>query len=461
MSRRNDYRSRDERNSEWRSYESPRDWERRNREPESKRHRSSPDDVERPPRDRRPLDSKEERERTSSSREEESECKVGSELHPLLPVEKRIMNYSEEELRERKRHRGSTLSMFDRLKFEREFDVNSLRLSRPLRKVWDQNPHLRQVFANHREFIQLDRPFSLEDLVVRFPDEPNPSPTTKYARRMGEAKTVEHWGQRKLLFSEIEFLAFYGTPGCTVVYAGAAPGTHTNFLSEVMFPSYNWVLVDPAPFDAKPTGKITIRNEFFDDKLAEEFAGQNVLFVCDIRSMDSSMPDHVKEERVFIDMEAQMRWTQIMKPVASVLKFRMPYKPGVTKYLDGRIHFPIWSGRTSSESRLVVTQEDLAKPLREYSHSWYEDLMFHFQTVTRTTYFLHSCVGEGLDSCFDCNAEVFLLRFFLHKFQDIPVEGRCLDWAVSGLSFAISRQCSLSGRTLVVNTDQDSSFHIN
>ena len=59
---------------------------------------------------------------------------------------------------------------------------------------------------------------------------------------------MEHWGQRKLLFSEIEFLTLYGHLAKTVVYAGAAPGTHINYLSKELFPEHKWVLVDPAPF---------------------------------------------------------------------------------------------------------------------------------------------------------------------------------------------------------------------
>ncbi len=49
-------------------------------------------------------------------------------------------------------------------------------------------------------------------------------PTLPYRRRKGEEKTVVHWGQRKLLLSEIEFLTLYGQEGHPVVYAGAAPG---------------------------------------------------------------------------------------------------------------------------------------------------------------------------------------------------------------------------------------------
>lgn len=66
-------------------------------------------------------------------------------------------------------------------------------------------------------------------------------PCVPYRRRTGETKTVIHWGQRKLLMSEIEFLtehasevpkmlflSFYSSDNNQsqwVIYAGAAPGT--------------------------------------------------------------------------------------------------------------------------------------------------------------------------------------------------------------------------------------------
>ena len=40
-----------------------------------------------------------------------------------------------------------------------------------------------------------------------------------------------HWGQRKLLLSEIEFLTLYAAPGDLVLYAGAAPGGHIPYLA--------------------------------------------------------------------------------------------------------------------------------------------------------------------------------------------------------------------------------------
>ncbi len=62
-------------------------------------------------------------------------------------------------------------------------------------------------------------------------------------------------------------------------------------------------------------------------------------------------------------------------------------------------------GRTSSETRLVVTEKEQCRT-KKYSHKDYEDIMFHFNTETRTTYWPHDVKADGIDHCYDCAAEI-------------------------------------------------------
>ena len=83
---------------------------------------------------------------------------------------------------------------------------------------------------------------------------------------------------------------------------------------------------------------IDIRQEFFTDKMAEEFAGRNALFISDIRSADwQIISDEEVEKEVHLinfyfqktqvenDMRAQEKWLEIMKPSWSMFKFRLPW----------------------------------------------------------------------------------------------------------------------------------------
>lgn len=146
------------------------------------------------------------------------------------------------------------------------------------------------------------------------------APQKKYFRRVNCIKTTIHWGQRKLLLSEIEFLTKYVKPGKSynIVYAGAAPGIHTGMLTE-LFPRNKFILIDPEKFRVKSSDNIVIRRELFTNEIAEEYSElDNLLFISDIRSGKSS--DHVSR-----DMEMQRKWVEIMNPMACMLKFRLPW----------------------------------------------------------------------------------------------------------------------------------------
>lgn len=73
--------------------------------------------------------------------------------------------------------------------------------------------------------------------------------------------------------------------------------------------------------------------------------------------------------------------------------------------------------------------------------------MFHFNTVTRTSYFEHEVVGEGLDHCFDCASEIFILDNFLKEVRHVEDADKRAE-AVAVLSKEISGVCSRKPRSL-------------
>ena len=75
--------------------------------------------------------------------------------------------------------------------------------------------------------------------------------------------------------------------------------------------------------------------------------------------------------------------------------------------------------------------------------------MFHFNTETRTTYYHHEVEGEGLDHCFDCMSEIFILRTWFQKHRGV-LDEKELDRLVAVMSSDLSRRISTSGRTLVL-----------
>jgi len=111
-------------------------------------------------------------------------------------------------------------------------------------------------------------------------------PHAQYRSRGQEAKTAVHWGQRKLLISEMQLLTYYCEPGVPhwIVYVGAAPGSHLMFLDRLYGSKHAWELVDPGLWDhryaslpAQQKRRFNLRNEFFDNTQAYELAERRLV----------------------------------------------------------------------------------------------------------------------------------------------------------------------------------------
>jgi len=95
---------------------------------------------------------------------------------------------------------------------------------------------------------------------------------------------------------------------------------------------------------------------------------------------------------------------------------------GCTEFLAGDIHLPTWGPVTTTETRLVT---DAEQPIIMYDHTDYEELMFHFNTLTRMTYYPHEIATNnttGYDHCFDCRSEIWVLEEYLKRCRKIPEE---------------------------------------
>lgn len=271
--------------------------------------------------------------------------------------------------------------------------------------------------AAEQKEITIDVPFSLEyDKNVR---------ELPYRRRENDFKPTVHWGQRKLLLCEIQFLTEYGHLCDTIVYAGAAAGYHINYLSS-LFPTHKFELWDPNPFDVTlyKNKNIKIHQEYFTDEVAKSYSKSDVFFWSDIRTgkHDSDFEKNVEE-----NMRMQERWHRLSNAVASMLKFRLPYqKPDAKKsqkykYLDGKIYMQVWAPQTSTETRLIALRD--CKEV-EYDPKLYESRMYRFNNITRIWQFfshVNVAAGSGIDGCYDCRAEIEILSLYC-KLKKLPID---------------------------------------
>jgi cap2 methyltransferase len=313
----------------------------------------------------------------------------------------------------------------------------------------ENNPHVAEIMLNRDQHYEVDMKF---ERVLR-----NSAKRRKYFRRVDMHKTTIHWGQRKLLLSEIEFFTLIGEKGlrdAVVVYAGAAPGTHISYLAS-LFPYVSFILVDPAPFSIVPTGKIEILQELFTDELARDLrqAFDKIYFISDIRTADPDRHNEFQiETKVKHDMQAQMKWHRLLRSRRSMLKFRLPWDFSRSVYLDGDIYLPVWGPQTTTECRLITGPDPDA--VRVYDHKKYEEQMFYFNTVTRHSLYQHDVVCEGMDHCYDCKAEVDILYNYIKDFVPISSEANIFT-KIAQMSEQISASISRNRTLADPNPDKE------
>lgn len=231
-----------------------------------------------------------------------------------------------------------------------------------------------------------------------------------------------HFGQRKLLLSEVEFLTVLErqqratgiTRPLLVVYAGAAGGLHLPFLFG-LFPHIRYVLIDPAPFCqgvqavAKEEGGAILElisgycTAELCTRLRETYGGTyECVLVSDIRSGAPSQVTRNAEHTEIInrDNALQESYCVALQPSWAMLKFHPPYPaekdpqsprydasddtPDEVEYLSGTALLGVWAPKSSSEVRLVVSSPFTA-PLqkRMYNCREHEEQCYHYNCSGR------------------------------------------------------------------------------
>lgn len=289
--------------------------------------------------------------------------------------------------------------------------------------IVDTNPHIRQLLNDDCWHIVTKTESESDVLKVHPLDNLQDKLTSitksvPYEETVKEDWSVLHYGQLKLFHSEVKLFIDYidFTKPYQVVYAGSAAGYHLPFLSD-MFPSFYFHLIDPNPFcrQLKKHNKFSLRNELFTDELALEYktkyGSDNLIFISDIRSSP-------EEEYVKRDMNIQKKWIEIMDPILSMVKFRLPWSRGKTVYLRGDIQIQAYPRPRSTETRLVSTREMRNQGDFEYNNELYDAQCGYHNSVQRMFRYRHdveyfTSKDNRLDHCYDCSYLVKTIKKYL------------------------------------------------
>ena len=289
-----------------------------------------------------------------------------------------------------------------------------------------------------------------------------------------------HWGQKKLLLSEIQFftricktLNTKNLKNYTVVYVGSAGGHHLPILYD-MFPDLIWLLYDPAPFSKEVMNHPTINktvfvyNMFFTDEtikhVNDNCKNRKILFISDIRVEAS-------EVKIIKDMRDQAHWGMELNSPFMLLKFRLPYedvdeipkdntklklnknminnsdlftdKKDCMIYLKGDIYLQIFPPPYSGELRLFVEQKNNKYDLEEYNYLEIEKKIFKYNYHYRLDFICNKeddiCkkiplkyinLIPGYDTSIECLMEYIIIKEYYEYMLNINDSPPLMDYDI-------------------------------
>lgn len=324
-------------------------------------------------------------------------------------------------------------------------------------------------------------------------------PRVAYVPKLKGPRSGDHWGQRKLLLTEIDFFIEHmkHNEPTLVFYVGAAPFDHGVLLAR-WFPNAVFWLIDPRPAwnpklmplfqEGRMMSSTTLFNEEYVDVLRRIKNGEaipegfaqprqfllrnlnmdRVLFISDIRSDVIEMYHEQRERTIEGDMAIQLNglnsFKALLNPTAqrnfvASLKFRLSFdrsKPQDYMYLPGILRVQPWEPLRSTELRLWTKGGETTT---RYDKLAVEEIMSYHNNIVRAARFGNTRI-EGYDECHDCHFEVDILSRFVTKFRR-PLElyrNTPIDVLVAGFSKEINVQLKKDSETDVPTLSSHSVF---
>jgi len=315
--------------------------------------------------------------------------------------------------------------------------MNSLLEKHTVKPIFYQLPHdIQKSLLVYKKF---PFPHTYKGITVdkfsRILTEDDPRKKYELATPQTQYKPQIHWGQLKLMLSEVEFLTLVykrykeanDTRPIYIVYAGSAPGDHMPMLAD-MFPMMQFELYDPNEFKIKEIipniNTYTDKAGWFTDEVAELWKDDSkyVCFISDIRTFPAN------NETIIENMTDQRRWWDIIKPELSMFKFRLPWTTEKTEYMEGDIYLQVYPPITSTETRLIVKKD---APIIKYDNTKYEEQCYYHNMVTRNSIHNISLFTNGetiddinlynkhIDACYDCMAFIYIVKKYMEVIKNI------------------------------------------
>eukprot|EP00768_Dysnectes_brevis_P003567 gnl/Dysnectes_brevis/2541_a3059_851.p1 GENE.gnl/Dysnectes_brevis/2541_a3059_851~~gnl/Dysnectes_brevis/2541_a3059_851.p1 ORF type:complete len:381 (-),score=112.32 gnl/Dysnectes_brevis/2541_a3059_851:30-1172(-) len=220
---------------------------------------------------------------------------------------------------------------------------------------------------------------------------PGHSKTRAYHRRQGEVKSVVGWQERGLFLLAMEFLTPTEPGPCHVT---GLSNRCVSFLAKC-FPTH--------AFTFERFGRS--QEATLPENLQEGEAAPHSLLLL--------LAPYSRGERLREDLQAVQQEYRRVAPLAGLLRLSLPWDRKHVRWLAGEARRPLFGRPTDTDVFVYVTGDGSQEA--EWDSGFFEDAMFHHNTVSRVSLYNHGLPTAGacgLDHCYDCTGEVRILRAY-------------------------------------------------
>ena len=144
--------------------------------------------------------------------------------------------------------------------------------------------------------------------------------------------------------------------------------------------------------------------------------------MCDMRDLDiSSVSSNIEEldKLIIDDMNMQMDWAKTMQPIATYLKFRLPYDVKKLRYFTGTIYLQPYY-KAGTENKLLIRNYEKTK---EYDCVANDEKMAYMncciKTLEQNTKWKEILEKNNIVNNWDNNYAMFIVQYYLKKKNNI------------------------------------------
>ena len=274
------------------------------------------------------------------------------------------------------------------------------------------------------------------------------------------------WEERRRLLALIWFLTKSLIRGFKKVLwlgAGEMSATAIEYLLN-LFEEHEFTLIDWHNLDNPKLRGLSKRKEYskrlqviqqtFTDAQAKAKSEEYEIFISEYRT--ATLESGQYQLKIDNDQRNQLQWYNSLLPQLALLRFQPPRIPGTTKYVVGEMFLAPWASPRNIETYIAL-EEPSSVVYDNYDFATHQQRMYYHNRVHRLSAWLHKTAKDdfGLDTCWDCAAESYILEQYIRTSDPQRVGSRViLD--VRKQTMAISYALDPSkATTLITLTSQD------